>query len=123
VERRDDQGPVLDAARLADLRQGLPATTVVSLIDQCLADMRRRIPGLQAALNQGAVRDVEAAAHALAGMAGTYGLAAMDRRMRRIILLAREGDVAAAALAAQGMEADLAEAAEAIRMHLRAAAA
>jgi hypothetical protein len=47
----------------------------------------------------------------------------MGRRMRRIILLARENDLAAAAVAAQGMQADLAEAAEAIRMHLRAAAA
>jgi len=123
VERKADQGPVLNAARLADLRQGLPAATVVSLIDQCLADMRKRMPGLQAALTQGVARDIESAAHALAGMSGTYGLAAMDRRMRRIILLAREGDLAAAAVAAQGMEADLAEAAEAIRMHLRAAAA
>ncbi len=114
---------MLNAARLADLRQGLPAATVVSLIDQCLADMRKRMPGLQAALTQGVARDIESAAHALAGMSGTYGLAAMDRRMRRIILLAREGDLAAAAVAAQGMEADLAEAAEAIRMHLRAAAA
>ena len=123
VERKGDQGPVLDAARLADLRQGLPAATVVSLVDQCLADMRKRMPALQAALGRGMARDIETEAHALAGMAGTYALAAMDRRMRRIILLAREGDVAAAAVAAQGMQADLAEAAEAIRMHLRAAAA
>jgi hypothetical protein len=47
----------------------------------------------------------------------------MDRRMRRIIQAARADDLAGAATSARGMESDLAVAAEAIRMHLRAAAA
>ena len=123
VDRPLDSQPVLDVDRVADLQVGLPPAIVVSLVDQCLDDMRKRMPGLRTALEQGEPREIEAHAHALAGMAATYGLAAVDRRMRRIILLAREGDIAAAVVASRGMEQDLATAAEAIRMHLRAMAA
>jgi HPt (histidine-containing phosphotransfer) domain-containing protein len=114
---------VLDTVRLADLQQGLSATMLVSLVDQCLEDMRGRMPGLRAALEHGTAIEIEEQAHAITGMAGSYGLAAMDRRMRRIIRHIRAGDRMEADLAARGMEADLAEAAEAIRAHLRAMAA
>ena len=36
--------------------------------------------------------EIEIAAHALAGMAASYGLAAMDRRLRRIMDAAHGGD-------------------------------
>jgi signal transduction histidine kinase/DNA-binding NarL/FixJ family response regulator len=111
---------VVDAERLSDLRRSLPAVTLLTLVDQCLDEMRGRMPALRDALASGVAGDIEIAAHALAGMAGSYGLAAMDRRLRRIMDAARNGDVLAAEEAAMRMEGDLAAAGEAIRMHLRA---
>ena len=119
----DERLPVLDATRLADLQQGLSPTVLVSLVDQCLDDMRHRMPSLRAALQDGGANDIEAAAHALAGMAGSYGLASLDRRMRRVIKAARAGDREAAEQASRGMESELAASSEAIRSHLRAVAA
>jgi CheY-like chemotaxis protein len=111
---------VLDAERLSDLGRSLPAVTLLTLVDQCLDEMRGRMPALRDALASGNANDIETAAHALAGMAGSYGLAAMNRRLRRIMDAARNGDVVAAEEAAMRMEGDLAAAGEAIRMHLRA---
>ena len=111
---------LLDAERLSDLRRSLPAVTLLTLVDQCLDEMRGRMPALREALANGDAGEIEIAAHALAGMAGSYGLAAMDRRLRRIMDAARSGDVVAAEEAALRMEGDLAAAGEAIRMHLRA---
>jgi HPt (histidine-containing phosphotransfer) domain-containing protein len=111
---------VLDAERLSDLHRSLPAVTLLTLVDQCLDEMRGRMPALRDALSRGVAADIEVAAHALAGMAGSYGLAAMNRRLRRIMDAARNGDVVAAEEAAMRMEGDLAAAGEAICMHLRA---
>ncbi len=116
-------GSVLDVERLADLQQGISATMLVSLIDQSLEEMRARMPSLRAALEHGSEFEVEEHAHALAGVAGSYGLAAMDRRMRHIIRCIRASQRMDAEMAAFGMEDDLAEAGEAIRAHLRAMAA
>jgi signal transduction histidine kinase/ActR/RegA family two-component response regulator/HPt (histidine-containing phosphotransfer) domain-containing protein len=118
-----ESGPVLDTARLADLQQGLSAAMLVSLVDQCLDDMRGRMPKLRTALAHGTMTEIEEAAHAITGMAASYGLAAMDRRMRRIIQCSRADARMEADLAARGMEDDLAEAGEAIRDYLRAMAA
>ncbi len=111
---------VLDDERLSDLRRSLPAVTLLTLVDQCLDEMRARMPALRDALASGKGTDIDNAAHALAGMAGSYGLAAMNRRLRRIMDAARAGDIVGAEEAATRIEGDLAAAGEAIRMHLRA---
>jgi CheY-like chemotaxis protein len=111
---------VLDTERLLDLRRSLPAVTLLTLVDQCLDEMRGRMPSLREALAGGVPGEIEMAAHALAGMAGSYGLSAMNNRLRRIIDAARRGDLAAAQDAAIRIDGDLAAAGEAIRMHLRA---
>jgi len=116
-------GPPVDPLRLADLQQGLSPAVLANLVEQCLADFRQRLPLLREALASGDPRAVEANAHALAGMAGTYGLIALDRRMRRTMAAAKLGDVAAAAIAAQDLDAELLRASEAIRGALRATAA
>ena len=115
--------PALDETRLADLQRGLPVATMLSLLDQCLADMRRRVITLRDTLTRGSAREIEEQSHAIAGMAGTYGLAAIDARMRVMMAAARLGDVSAAVAAGDGMETDLAAAADAIHLRLVAHAA
>jgi signal transduction histidine kinase/FixJ family two-component response regulator len=119
----NDAAPILDAGRLNELAHGLPPAVVLSLVEQCLMDMRARLPQLRAALASGDARAIEVAAHALSGMSASYGFAALEARMRRIIRHARAGELAAAKLAGEGMEGDLAVASEAIQLHLRAAVA
>lgn len=118
-----EPAPLLDIARLADLQQGLSQPLLESLIGQCLSDMQGRLPELHAALTEGNAYRVEMAAHALAGMAGTYGLLAISAKMRRIIRLAREGDLAAAAALGAAADSDLAKASSAVQQHLFSLAA
>jgi HPt (histidine-containing phosphotransfer) domain-containing protein len=113
---------VLDAARVADLRRGLPLPTLGPLVEQCLADIRLRLPQLQAALAAGQIRAIEEAAHALAGMAGNFGLSGIEARMRRIMSALRVRDLASAQAAAEGVDAELIHSTEAIRTALRTAA-
>jgi len=110
----------LDEARLKELHQGLSAATMDSLVEQCLTDIRQRRPALRGALVAGDAETIEQLAHALAGMAGTYGLVAVERRMRGMMDAVRRGDVAAAVAASSGMDAEFARASEAIRAMLRA---
>jgi signal transduction histidine kinase/CheY-like chemotaxis protein len=115
-----ETAPILDEVRLAELAQGLAPATVASLVDQCLDDMRQRMPHLRAVLGGTDARAIEIAAHALSGMSASYGFASLESRMRAIIRYARAGDFAEAAKAGVGMEGDLAVAAEAVHLHLRA---
>jgi HPt (histidine-containing phosphotransfer) domain-containing protein len=78
---------------------------------------------LREAITLGHAQDIEEAAHAIAGMAGTYGLAAVDHRMRAIMNAAKHQDLTTATSTATTMDADLAAATEAIRLHLRSMAA
>lgn len=119
----NDSPDVIDDARLGELRQGLPPAVVMSLVDQCLDDIRQRLPALKTALAGGEHKPIEMAAHALGGMAASYGLAAFDARMRRIIRHARAGEIDAAREAGEGAEGDFAVAAETIKLHLRDAVA
>ena len=118
-----DQTSSIDLDRLVELRRGLPASTLISLVEQCLADMHTTMRALADSLSLGEAGQIEDVAHAMAGMAATYGLAAVDRRMRRIGAAARRADVVAATLAAEGMDGELTRAAEAMRGLLRERAA
>ncbi len=113
-----DEGPLLDLPRLTDLMQGLPKSTLAALINQCLSDMYQRMASLREALEGRNPSKIETAAHALAGMAGTYGLAAMDYRMRRIIKAGKSRDFALAETLAVTMEEDLAAAGAALQSYL-----
>jgi len=119
----NDSMDVIDDVRLSELRQGLPPAVVMSLVDQCLGDIRQRLPALKTALAGGEAKPIEHAAHALGGMAASYGMAAFDSRMRRIIRHARAGEIEAARSAGEGAEGDFAVAAETIKLHLRDAVA
>ena len=116
------EAPALDTARLEDLQRGLPPSTLGPLIEQCLADMQERLPLLQKALQTEQSKVVEANAHAIAGMAGNFGLAAVEKRMRRIMAAARGGDLMPARSAAEGMDGELVRAGEALRSAVLTAA-
>ena len=95
---------LLDAVRLAELQRGLPAGLFGELLEEALGDMSVRMGALHAALAGGLADPIITEAHALAGIAGSYGLLAFERQMRHV--LAAATDPAAARQAADGMVAD-----------------
>ena len=118
-----DPDRLLDAVRLAELQRGLPDGMFIELVEQALGDMGARLGALHAALlgDDPAVIVVEA--HALAGIAGSYGMVAFDRQMRGVLAAASGADVGAARQAADGMAAALDGSAAALRAMVRPAAA
>ena len=116
-------GLLVDADRLADLQRGLPAGLFDTLLDECLVDVRARLPRLHEALAAADAAVAHEAAHALAGMAGSYGMAAFERRLRAIMTATGAGDVAAARRHAAGLAGELDRSEETIRALLRAQAA
>jgi CheY-like chemotaxis protein len=95
---------LLDRTRLEDIRRDLPHAVFTTLSVQCLVDMRVRIGLLHTALDKGAPDGIQNEAHALAGMASSYGLAGFERLMRSVMTAARTGDTAAARAAASTMD-------------------
>ncbi|MDE2197872.1 MAG: PAS-domain containing protein [Rhodospirillales bacterium] len=86
--------PLIDDARLADLRRGLAPAMFADLVEQCLADIRSRTFRLRQALAEGDQATAAAVAHAIAGLAGSYGLSGLEARMRRLM----QGHLDAAAI-------------------------
>ncbi len=86
---------LLDPLRLAELRRDLPAATLATLCGQCAEDMRARLGELSSAATRGDVAALEAEAHAIAGMAASYGMAEVERQMRALMALTRRGDLRA----------------------------
>jgi signal transduction histidine kinase/CheY-like chemotaxis protein len=89
--------PLLAAARLADLRANLPAATLTDLVQQAIAELTERLAPLQTALASGNTAAIEAEAHAMAGLAGGYAMAALEARLRSIRSAIRAGSMAEAA--------------------------
>lgn len=118
-----DPDRLLDAVRLAELQRGLPDGMFIELVEQALGDMGARLGGLHAALLGDDPAVIVMEAHALAGIAGSYGMVAFDRQMRGVLAAASGGDVAAARQAADGMAAALDGGAAALRAMVRPAAA
>ena len=84
----------LDTSRIATLREGLPPGMFTRLLNQCVVEIKQRLPALMAA--DADADTLREAAHALAGMAGSYGLAAFEREMRAVIRAAEAGLIAEA---------------------------
>ena len=108
----------LSASRLDELRATLPADTLAGLVEECLVELSERVGLLQDALRQGAADAIFAQAHAMAGMAAEYGMAALEIRLRTLMRALRDQPDAAAAIGEE-LEADVARAAEALREALR----
>ncbi len=110
---------LIDLQRFAELRRGMSPATLVSIVDQCLSDMRERLPTLRDSLSCGRLDAIESTAHALAGLAASYGLLSIERKMKRVMSAARRADPVAATVAAADIGSELDRAAEAIRLLLR----
>ncbi len=107
--------PVLATVRLEELRQHLSPTTLGKLVEDCLLDLRTRQTGLRDALGAGDAAAIVEIGHAMAGIAGSYGMSALDARLRLMMMAARDDGAAAAAVLADEVESDLAQAAVALR--------
>ncbi len=106
---------ILNLDRVAEMRRGVPAAKLERLVELCLADMQDYLATLQAALDGGSCDAIEAAAHAVVGMAASYGFAGIERRLRAVVEAARSGDPAGAAEIAADLTLDLAHTTDAIR--------
>jgi HPt (histidine-containing phosphotransfer) domain-containing protein len=85
---------LLNTARLEELRRDLPPAVLGTLCRQCLDDMEERLAALRSAFANADPAEVEHEAHALAGMAGSYGLAQVEREARATLIAARQQDAA-----------------------------
>jgi CheY-like chemotaxis protein/PAS domain-containing protein len=111
--------PVLAEARINGLRSDLPPAVFANLVEECLADMDHRLPALRRALAAGAPGAIMAHAHALVGMASSYGMIALEVRLRTIMEVARDPDMNLLdPTIVTGLEADFAQAARDLRAML-----
>jgi HPt (histidine-containing phosphotransfer) domain-containing protein len=76
--------------------------------------MSERLVSLQQALQQEDTDQIIAHAHAMAGMAAAYGMAALEARMRTLMQLVRDDPGSAAAMANE-LEAEVVRGGAALR--------
>jgi CheY-like chemotaxis protein len=105
---------ILSAARLDELRGAISADTLSTLIEDCLADLAERLKSLRQALSRDATEQAVADAHAMAGMAAEYGMAALESLVRMLMQLLAEEPASASAIA-QDLEAEIVRTATAMR--------
>jgi signal transduction histidine kinase/DNA-binding NarL/FixJ family response regulator len=110
---------VLATARLDELRQHLAPTVLGKLVEECLRDLEQRLPALRDALGAGDTDAILLVAHAMAGVAGSYAMAALEAKLRQVMQAASRHDAGAAVSLAEDLESDLAQAAAALRSSLR----
>lgn len=119
-ETEDDTLPILSINRLTELRANLPHETFVSLVEECLTDLDHRLPALRRALATRSAGAIVAQAHAMVGMAAGYGLAALERALRNILIAARDNELASLDPSTiTRVETELARGSEALRTHLQ----
>jgi len=111
--------PVLAAARLDELRRHLAPTVLGKLAEESVIDLQQRLPALRDALGSGDAEAIMLVAHAMVGVAGGYGMAALETRLRAVMEAARQHNQAVAVSAAEDLEAVLAQSAAALRESLR----
>ena len=109
------RNPVLSAERIGELRSSLPGDMLGGMVEECLIDLQARLPVLRRAMQAGTGDEVAAQAHAMVGMAAGYGMAALEARLRALMLAARGSDTAHAAALAVELDAELSMAASALR--------
>ena len=106
---------MLSAERVGELRSSLPGEMLGGMVEECLIDLQARLPVLRRAMQAGNADEVAAQAHAMVGMAAGYGMAALELRLRALMLAARGSDTARAAALAVELDAELSMAADALR--------
>ena len=106
---------VLSAERIGELRSSLPGEMLGGMVEECLVDLQARLPMLRRAMQAGNAEEVASQAHAMVGMAAGYGMAALEARLRALMLAARGSDTARAAALAVELDTELSMAADALR--------
>jgi signal transduction histidine kinase/CheY-like chemotaxis protein len=119
VEEFEDGIPLLSAARITELRANLPREELLEMVEECIADLFHRLPALRRSLATGATGAITAQTHAMVGMAGGYGMAVLEARLRAILTAVRTNRLDTIDGAAAMVEADLTRAAAALRRTLR----
>jgi CheY-like chemotaxis protein len=106
--------PLLKPSRLAELRANLMPAVLSDLVEQSITELTERLTPLRAALSAGDGKLIEAQAHAMAGLAGSYAMAALEARLHAIVEAIRGGTTVPGAAAAD-LDALLARSAGALR--------
>jgi signal transduction histidine kinase/AmiR/NasT family two-component response regulator len=106
---------VLALERVAELRTNLPAEVLVNLVEACLADLEEKMQPFRRALASGLAVEVESQAHTIAGIAAGYGLAALEARVRAIMVAAKAADSAGFSTAFAETELELGRGGAALR--------
>lgn len=88
---RPEPGAVLSEARLRELRETLTPIALARAAEDCLAELAARLAALRAALAADDSAAVAAALHAMAGLAGGYGLAEFEQTVRAAMAAQRAG--------------------------------
>jgi hypothetical protein len=119
VEEFEDGVPILSAERITELRANLPREELLEMVEECIADLFHRLPALRRSLATGAAGAITAQTHAMVGMAGGYGMAVLEARLRAILTAVRSNRLDTIDGAAAMVEADLTRTAAALRRTLR----
>ncbi len=106
--------PVVSSGRIDELRTFLSPEALRQVIGDSLAELVVRLTALHVAANPIELAGIEAAAHAMAGLAGNCGMAAVEERLRALIVTARGGDIGAVEIAVRDVESELTRASVAI---------
>ncbi|MCL2428319.1 MAG: PAS-domain containing protein, partial [Alphaproteobacteria bacterium] len=115
--------PTLSVDRITELRSNLARATLCDLAEECLSELRERMVALRASLAGGDLERVHQHAHAMVGLAASYGAAALEQRLRELAGAARAGRVEQLGSLAEGLDAELDRAAVALRSALASAMA
>jgi hypothetical protein len=115
----EDGIPILSAARIVELRANIPRDELLEMVEECLSDLFHRLPALRRSLAAGSLGAVAAQAHAMVGMAGGYGMAVLEARLRAILNAVRARRLDTIEGAATVIETDLARGAAALRRAMK----
>jgi CheY-like chemotaxis protein/HPt (histidine-containing phosphotransfer) domain-containing protein len=115
VPAPDATESLLSLERLAELRMNLPADVLMNLVDACLTELDEKMPPFRRALAAGIASEIETQAHAIAGIAASYGLAAVETKARAIMAAAKGGEIVDFEAAFSDIEAALTRSGDALR--------
>ncbi len=122
-EELEEGVQVVSPARIHELRSNIHAEQLHDMAEECLADLAHRLPALRRSLAASSPGAITAHAHAMVGMAGGYGLAALEARLRAVLNAVREQRLDTIDGAADVIEADLIRGSATLRRALRGSAA
>lgn len=91
-----DLGAHLDLEAINQLGDTLGKETMESLVDMFVSDVENRIAGIQKAVEENNIHELEKEAHTLKGMAANLAAMPLSQKASDVVTYCREGDEAAA---------------------------